>query len=138
MRTAWERVKNWLKRAWGALVIAFLWFVGLEAQNATTDQLTWTAPTRRVDGTPLAPSEIREYRLTVANSTTGTQSPIATVAGNLTSTTVSRGTNPLGTRCYWIVVVDTQGLVSDPTGPACRTVLARPEPATNLTVTPGA
>ena len=46
-------------------VIAFMFFMasfGIFAAPATST-LTWTAPTTRVDGTPLAPAQIEEFRV---------------------------------------------------------------------------
>jgi len=37
---------------------------------ADTNNLSWTAPTKRVDGTVLAPTEIKEYEIRYGSSPT--------------------------------------------------------------------
>ena len=99
---------------------AFL-FVGLlvtlaaHAAPAPSD-LSWTAPTTRVDGTPLAAEEIKEYRVyyTIDGTAPGTGEPIV-VDGTSASETVTLELLPRATPyvvSFAISTVDIDGLES--------------------------
>lgn len=121
MRTS-DSANLWL----GFLV--FLVLLGLCVHRADADviDVTWVAPTQRVDGTALPANEIAGYRLewTVKGAA---QSPIT--VGPVTAYALDTGALT-GKTCLTLRTVDTDGLESDPTGPVCRN--AKPNPPTNL------
>ena len=87
--------------------------------------VTWTAPTTRVDGTPLTAAEIKHYRLSW--TVKGVAQPDKTVTG--TSYALDTGTLS-GRTCVVLRTVDTDNLESDPTSAVCRN--AKPNPPSNV------
>lgn len=108
------------------------WIVGLllvaAAARADTLNVSWIAPTERVDGTQLSASEIAGYLLdwTVRGNAQATLT-----LGAVTSYTLDTGTLT-GRTCVTLRTVDTDGLTSDPTGPVCRN--ARPNPPSSARI----
>jgi len=78
--------------------------------QVTNDNLTWTAPTQRVDGSALAPNEILQYQVLTAKVCTGTFTLLQTVGPSPLSFT--RSNRPDGRQCYKLRTVDTTGLIS--------------------------
>ena len=81
-----------------------------------TSELSWTAPSTRVDGTPLAVEEIKEYRVyyTIDGTAPGTGEPIV-VSGTSASETVTLEILPRVEPyvvSFAIRTVDTDGLGS--------------------------
>jgi hypothetical protein len=109
--------------------------------SAATGGLSLTAPTTRVDGSPLLASEIASYTIACTYTPTGgvaaacvaltpTSLPGASVGGTVTFT-VSQN----GQACFTLATVDTGGRVSLPTNAACKAVtIANPNPPTGVTV----
>lgn len=96
------------------------------AAGALSDDLSWTLPTQRVDGTPLpieeiAYTEIELWRNGVVVDTL--QFAVPTVAY-----TYVRELPPNYEMCYAARVADTEGQLSDWTDLVCKTVRARPNP----------
>lgn len=86
--------------------------------QVTNDVLTWEAPTTRVDGSPLAPSEILQYRIDWSAVAGGPYSAgTATVPG--TALTFTRSNRTPGRACYVAVTIDTAGLISANSSEAC-------------------
>lgn len=84
----------------------------------TADVLTWKAPTTRADGTPLAASEILQYRLSWSAAPGGPYTAgSATVPG--TEPTWTRSNRPAGRACYVAATIDTAGLVSANSNEVC-------------------
>jgi len=112
---------NWLVPALAGLVFAlgalFCTSQLLHAQ-VTADVLTWTAPTTRADGSPLAASEILQYRIDWSAVAGGPYNAgTATVPGDELGFT--RSNRPAGRACYVAVTIDTAGLVSANSNEAC-------------------
>jgi hypothetical protein len=126
---------------------AFL-FVGLlvtfaaQAAPATSD-LSWTAPTTRVDGTPLQVEDIAEYRVyySVDNPVTVDSTEVVVggseVASTITLTLVPRA-DPYVVS-FAVVTVDTDGRVSALSESVNKTFVvnstAAPVPPTNIIFT---
>ena len=96
------------------------------AAVADTLSITWVQPTTREDGTALPLAEIANYRLSW--TVRGVAQPDITVPRG-TNYTLDTGTLS-GRTCVVMRTVDTDGLESVPTEPACRN--ARPNPPGNL------
>ena len=75
---------------------------------------TWTPPTTREDGSPLAPAEIAGYKLEWTLK--GVAQPTVTVPPGSSYTMVT----PVGRVCATLRTVDTDGLESDPTPSVCK------------------
>ena len=73
-------------------------------------QLSWNAPTQRVNGVSLAANEIASYQVFHADSATGELTQLATVNGGERSLQVEELTS--GTHYFAVATVDTQGLIS--------------------------
>jgi len=99
----------------------------------STATLTWTLPTSRTDGSPLAPTDIASVQIWDAVGGAATVQ-IGTAQGAATSFTT--GTLQGGNHVFTVVVVDTNGDDSAPSAPASLTItVAAPNPATNLVAT---
>lgn len=117
------------------------------AQNAfaasATSELSWSAPTERVDGTPMDLDEIAEYRVFYSvDGEPTTDSEFITIERDATSETVTLELTPRAedyTVSFAIVVVDTNGLVSQPSEMVSKVFNVEstsvPRPATNLQFT---
>lgn len=98
----------------------------------STAILTWTPPTTRTDGSPLAATDIASASVFDSLSPTPA-TPIGTVVGALGTFT----TGPLsaGVHIFTVTTTDTNGDVSAPSNAASGTVaLAAPAAITNLAV----
>ena len=123
---------------------AFL-FVGMLVTLAAhaapaPSNLSWTAPSTRVDGTPLAVEEIKEYRVyyTIDGTAPGTGEPIV-VGGTAASETVTLELLPRATPyvvSFSITTVDTDGLESARSDTVSKTFnvdsTAKPNAPTNI------
>lgn len=96
------------------------------AAGSQSDDVSWTLPTARTDGTPLAPSELAHTEVEVSKDGVVIATDLVPAPG--TSYTFARELPPNYTLCYRARVEDTAGLQSDWTNPACKTVKARPNP----------
>jgi len=99
----------------GLIIVGMLVTLAAHAAPAPSD-LSWTAPTTRVDGTPLAAEEIKEYRVyyTIDGTAPGTGDPIV-VDGTSASETVTLELAPRlepYVVSFAIKTVDTDGLGS--------------------------
>jgi len=106
------------------VTLAALFLVSLPVAADVLD-LTWTAPTTRVDGTPMPASEIKHYRLSW--TVKGVVQPDKVVTG--VSYALDTGAL-VGRTCVVIRTVDTDLLESDPTGQVCKNV--KPNPPSNV------
>jgi len=84
--------------------------------DPSPSELSWTAPDTREDGTPLAPSEIAEYRVyyTIDGQTPGDNYPVV-VSGTAQSETVTLELMPRAEPYvvgFAITTVDTDGVES--------------------------
>lgn len=100
----WTRIKNAARKAWLAVVAAALAvaaFFGYDAQSqtATTDVLSWTAPTQYVDGAAVPAGTITGYRY-VWGTVAGGPYPNTADVGNVLTVNVTRPDPGYGTRCY--------------------------------------
>lgn len=106
-------------------LILFTWGNFAQADDLTW---TWTAPTARTDGTPLAASEIEGYRLRLNGA-------VRTSLLSAGSTTLVEVVSAAGDVCAEFQTVDTDGRESTWTAPVCKTVMAAPNPPSSVTVT---
>jgi hypothetical protein len=136
------RLREWARRtaarvtaAAAALLVAIAAFLGVgEAPaQAVVDVLSWTNPTTRVDGTPLANlATLRvQWGATPGGPYNGGQLEVAAPA---TSANVPRPAAGVGTVCYVVTAIDAAGLASDPSAEACKTVVARPSAPSGIAV----
>lgn len=86
--------------------------------QTVSDNLTWTAPTQRVDGSALPASEILQYRILSSKVAGG---PYSVVNDNIAPdrTSYTRADRPMGRQCYVMRTVDTGGLVSNNSAEVC-------------------
>jgi len=115
--------------------------VTLAAHAATaTSELSWTAPTTRVDGAPLLVDEIKEYRVyyTIDGQTPGDNYPVV-VSGTAQSETVTLELMPRAEPYvvgFAITTVDTDGVESVLSDVVSKTFnidrIVKPSAPTNL------
>ena len=94
----------------------------------STEAFTWTYPTQRTDGTPLALTDIGSAQIFDSASP---GAPIGSVAGPPTAPTGSFTTGPLGAgaHSFTVVIVDTAGDSSLPSNAVTQTVAVAPPAA---------
>lgn len=97
-----------------------------------TIHLTWDLPTTRVDGTPLAPTDIAQ--VTVLDQFSGNTSQLP---GDATSFDTGDVTGQTGDHTFSVVVIDTQAppvssSVAQVTVTVPAAALAAPSPVANL------
>ena len=115
-------MKNWI----GVVVIALLMAL---TEQAMAQTITWTNPTEREDGTPLALTEIGGYRIYWGSASGDLQQTIV-VNGQRTAHTVDF---PPGKSYFQMTVVDTAGRESLPTPELVAEVpIYDPKPVTNM------
>ena len=117
-----------LKITAGVVVFGLVAIAIANIVKADTLDITWTAPTQRVDGTALTAAEIAGYQL--AWSVKGVSQPVKTIPPG-TAYTLDTGAL-YGKTCVTLATIDTDGLLSDPTPSVCRN--AKPNPPSNLKV----
>lgn len=103
--------------------------------HMSTVTLTWTDPTTRTDGSPLAASEIASVEI-FDSAASNPAVPIGTVAGGVG--TFVTGTLTVGVHTFTVEVTDTTGHVSGASNPFTATIaatLAPPSAVANLTGT---
>jgi len=101
----------------------------------STVTLNWTLPTTRVDGSPLATTDIDHVDIFDVSTADPASEKVATIPGAATSFILS-GTFTVGFHNYTATVTDTQGNVSGPSNVASLTVastLSPPSPIADLT-----
>lgn len=111
--------------------------------DPSPSELSWTAPDTREDGTPLAPSEIAEYRVYYAVDEQATKtSTMVVIGGTATAETVTLTLTPRPDPyvvSFAIATVDTKGVESVLSEVVSKTFVvnstAAPMPPTNLTFT---
>ena len=86
-------------------------FFGLLAVPAHAATMTWTAPTTRVSGAPVLPSEIASFRIYCGTVSGGPYTQIASVLGT-ERTAVVQSCVQVGTGYFTMTAVDTGGLES--------------------------
>lgn len=96
------------------------------AAGSQSDDVSWTLPTQRVDGTPLPVSEIAQIEVEVLRD--GSLVASDAFPPSVTSFTYQRELPPNYTLCYRARTVDTEGLVSDWTNEVCKIVRGKPQP----------
>lgn len=101
--------------------------------QSTSDTLTWTHPTARVDGAAMPLSEIRETVIAWGPAGGPYTAGTVTVPAPATTVNVPRPATP-GTRCYVAMTTDTGNRSSAFTNEVCKTILAGPRAPTNLQV----
>lgn len=132
----------------GASLVLFACIHGARAQ-LNVDTVTWSAPTARVDGSPLAPAEILQYRIEWGAVAGGPyDAGQATVPGSALEWV--RTNRPTGRACYVAITIDTAGLESARSSEDCTekcplgsrvdpggscVALARPNAPANLSAT---
>ena len=108
---------NWLKRMWTKLKLAFLGLLAslglLVIATAQAKTLSWTHPTERVDGTPLAVTEIMETRIYCDGA------PAIAMAAPTNAYEFLEG----GEHTCYATAVDTFGQESDPSNSITFTIL---------------
>jgi hypothetical protein len=123
---------NTLKRWWkkitagiAAGVLAVLGFLGLhdaQSQTATTDTLTWVAPTQYMNNTPIPSGAITGYSY-AWGTTAGGPYPNTSDVGNVLTASVSRPDPGYGTRCYRVAAI-ANGMNGEWSVERCKTVQA--------------
>jgi hypothetical protein len=136
------RLRDWLTThpartvAWGwMLTLAVIVLVGVgmvrcaQAADATA---IWTNPTQRVDGTALAPGELRETQIDYAKCVTGTNNFPAIAEGTKAfAYPAATGVIPglaYGKWCFRARAIDTGSVASDNSGTVWVQYLAPPKP----------
>ena len=130
-----EKVWYWLK-----IGIAITLFIGLaaamdkcEAAGSQSDDVSWAAPAQRVDGTPLALSEIAKYEMEVWRN--GAVVDRREFAPGETGVNIPRELPPNYELCYVMrTYATTPAEPSDWSPMVCKTVKARPNPPGQLDV----
>ena len=121
------------------LLVGLMVTLAVQAAPANSD-LSWEAPTTRVDGTPLAPAEIAEYRVfyTVDGQVTG-ENDFIVVGPTATAETITLKLIPREqpyTVSFAITVIDTEGRSSPQSDTVSKKFAvnstANPGPATNI------
>jgi hypothetical protein len=107
-------IKDKFKRAWknvvaavAAAIVAVGAWLGIndaESQTATTDTLSWTAPTQYVNDTPIPAGTITGFRY-AWGTTAGGPYPNTQDVGNVLTVNVSRPDPGYGTRCYRVAAL---------------------------------
>ena len=120
-----------MKKFLFALVLS-VFAVPAFAAGAQSDDVSWTLPTQRVDGTPLPVNEIDRIEIEVEKD--GVVLGVEAFPASITSYTYTRDLPPNYTMCYRARTVDTESLVSDWTAQVCKTVKGKPNPPSNLRV----
>lgn len=122
-------------------VVGFI--IGFVATSAlaSTGNLTYTRPTTRADGSPLAAADIASYRINCTYTPTG---GVAAACVSLTPTSfggaslggaVTFVVSASGQACFTLQTVDTGGQSSVPSTSACKAVVVSvPNPPTNVVV----
>lgn len=108
-----------------------------------TSELSWSAPTERVDGTPLAPAEIKEYRVFYAVDANVTpNSQVITIGPDAVSESITIQLTPRAepyTVGFSIATVDTADRMSALSDVVSKVFqvesTAKPTPPTSLTFT---
>lgn len=114
-----------------ALACGFLWAMdNAHAAGSQSDDVTWVFPTERVDGVPLAVSELAATEIEVSRD--GVVIANEVVPAPQTSFTLARDLPPNYTLCYRARVEDVDGLQSDWTNQVCKTVKGKPNPPGQL------
>ena len=96
------------------------------AAGSQSDDVSWSLPTTRVDGTPLPASELDRTEIEVTRDGSVVATNSVPVPG--TSWNLARELPPNYTLCYRARVVDTDGLASDWSAEVCKTVKGKPRP----------
>lgn len=112
-----------LPRFWKFVIVILglalvIYAAAISNAQVVSDTVTWQAPTTRSDGTPLAPSEILQYRIAWARVAGGPYTEgSATVAGDVL--TFTRTDRAPGRACYVGFTIDTAGLESVASAESC-------------------
>lgn len=127
--------KNWLKIA--AILAAACGLLLLmdkaEAAGSQSDDVSWAAPTQRVDGTPLPLSEVAKYEMEVWRN--GAVVDRREFAPGDTGVNIPRELPPNYELCYVMrTYATTPAEPSDWSPMVCKTVKARPNPPGQLDV----
>ena len=106
---------------------------------AAGPSLVWEPPTTRVDGTPLASSEIDMYEICVTKTEGACVDPGPSTAPHfyeaLSSPVPIESLDlPAGSWYFTIRTVDTTGLISEWATPVSYTIVAPPNPPTALQI----
>lgn len=88
--------------------------------------VTWTHPTSREDDTPLALSEIASTKIEWGLCSTATYPSSVTVLAPATLKLLTGLSS--GLYCFRAYTIDTDGLMSDPTGVVQKNLKAKPRP----------
>jgi hypothetical protein len=130
-----ELIAEWRKRHFPPSAINNLTAAFKRSNTMSTVTLNWTLPTTRVDGSPLATTDIDHVDIFDVSTADPASEKVATIPGAGTSFVLS-GTFTVGIHNYTATVTDTAGNVSGPSNVATITVastLAIPSPITDLT-----
>ena len=135
----WSAMHEWgraLKACRFPLLMAVVGLLGAAASDAGEARLSWSAPTRRVDGTPLAASELAGYTAHWGPATRNYTGEMLIEGGDVLTYTVTD--LPVGTWYFAVRARSTDGLQSAYSAEVSKTIEASPEPlppiAPDLTV----
>lgn len=137
---------NAARQSVSILVMAISLALTIQAKAApSTSSLSWTAPTTRMDGTPLAPTQIKEFRIyygiDIGDNPLAIGPEYTSVSGeNTTKITVDLTPRPEPyVLTFAITTVDRDGLQSPLSEPVTKTFnvksTANPNPPTSVTFT---
>ena len=119
-----------------AFLVLFLCLVVFAVAHAENATVSWSHPTQRVDGTPLAISEIKETQVDWGLCSAGTfpSLPAGTLAFAAPSTSGTVPNLAYGTWCFRARTLDTGGRLSDNSTVVSKVILAPPKPPVLSTV----
>lgn len=106
------------------LALALLAPQAFAQSQAFNDTVSWTLPTTREDGTPLAASELVTVTLRFGPPGGPYSSERVELLASIGATMFVRSS--AGTRCYVATVTDADGVESADSLEACKTIRAKP------------
>ncbi len=106
--------RDWGVWAWVVLAVCLTLMAAMANAATVSTDLSWEPPTTREDGTPLAPTEIAEYRIYITVDGEAVGEPV--VVANDTTETVTLELAPRAEQyvvAFQATAVDTNGRESD-------------------------
>jgi len=108
------------------VIVLSLFALPAFAAGAQSDDVSWTLPTQREDGTPLLASEIDRIEIQIRKD--GVAQEVRAFPPTVTSFTYDRPLPPNYTLCYRGRTVDVDSQISVWSNEVCKTVKGKPNP----------